>query len=777
MCMNFFSLVGAYNRLTSWQQCIVFIAICVNEMFLQRNCVAQVEISPCGSSSGRYLAYDTDLDDPKAGKQKHLVVWELPTCTEVLRIQKKGYYANCDIHEGRRLVVIAGGDEGVQVWSLETKEKLWHHESTGGYQTYHARFVANGDYVVVGSNKSGRNVEIMRSQDGERATRLVSSYDEKSPIQISPDGTRAYICQSPTDQAEYPVEQTRLACFDVTTGKLIGACKLSTNRSAWFSVGTNYLIESVRLKETEGPGLIVWDTRSFTEVRRIPLRGDDSASLPFIDESTGSAFAVTRTNLNKDFCAAIFQEASLETGEIIGQHAIMQGLTDSGPPRLTKINGVDAVAWLNGSTCFLAKYKRPLSTRFSLALQSLPGARNAVVTLPDRFSGIKYGNPDSFYFFLKKREESRSNGQWETWNSEWNQYHERNSRNFISDPQSVSNAIKDLLQPSISLKPKNPTSELPRLFVLSIGVAVYKFDEYDLRFASKDALAIANSLSKQKGQLFDDVQLLRLTDAEATSQKIRDALQWLKRSATENDIVVLFFSGHGLRAKRGLYFFTYDGDENDIYNTCVNWQDVAESLVATPAKAVILLTDCCHAGSFSGDRFLNQNKIAEALGSRKNIAIFASSSGTEVSFELDSLSQGVFTHSVIAALSGQADSNTDGVIDWDELVNFVSSDVPRLTQNKQHPQLVKPGDFGNQLRIVNVPKLDLATKSAETSSRTIAIDCQLMNGKVVVAILPKGIKVKTGRTEGVWTQVAAEIGGTSQVGWVKSESLVEPMPR
>jgi hypothetical protein len=45
---------------------------------------------------------------------------------------------------------------------------------------------------------------------------------------------------------------------------------------------------------------------------------------------------------------------------------------------------------------------------------------------------------------------------------------------------------------------------------------------------------------------------------------------------------------------------------------------------------------------------------------------------------------------VLRGLSGAADADKDGFVSAGELIDFVTSDVPKLTNNRQHPR-----DFGN----------------------------------------------------------------------------------
>jgi uncharacterized caspase-like protein len=69
---------------------------------------------------------------------------------------------------------------------------------------------------------------------------------------------------------------------------------------------------------------------------------------------------------------------------------------------------------------------------------------------------------------------------------------------------------------------------------------------------------------------------------------------------------------------------------------------------------------------------------------------------------------GVFSYYVIKGLQGAADANHDGVVDADELIKYVSEQVPMATMNKQHPR--EFGTYDNMMRLSDTKKkgIDMA---------------------------------------------------------------------
>jgi tetratricopeptide (TPR) repeat protein len=68
------------------------------------------------------------------------------------------------------------------------------------------------------------------------------------------------------------------------------------------------------------------------------------------------------------------------------------------------------------------------------------------------------------------------------------------------------------------------------------------------------------------------------------------------------------------------------------------------------------------------------------------IAAIAAADRTEQSLEDDKLGNGVFTHSLIDALSGLADTDNNGIVTYKEVKDYLYEKVPEATGKQQHPQ-------------------------------------------------------------------------------------------
>jgi len=237
------------------------------------------------------------------------------------------------------------------------------------------------------------------------------------------------------------------------------------------------------------------------------------------------------------------------------------------------------------------------------------------------------------------------------------------------------------------------------LYAVCVGISEYRNPRYNLKYAAADATALAQALRAQQGGAYAAVQANLLTDAAASAAGIRQALAQL-RQATENDLVMVFLSGHGAQDDGQFYFATHSLFVNDIAGTCLSWSEVIAALAQVRAKR-ILLADACHSGTKLGDRQASNEQLAEA-GRRSGIVIMASSRGEEFSFELAEHGHGSFTVGLLEAFAGQADFNRDRQVTLPELEIYVPKRVTELTGGLQHPHLVAVEDFDPQVALTVV---------------------------------------------------------------------------
>ncbi|MDO9529092.1 MAG: LecA/PA-IL family lectin [Syntrophales bacterium] len=250
-----------------------------------------------------------------------------------------------------------------------------------------------------------------------------------------------------------------------------------------------------------------------------------------------------------------------------------------------------------------------------------------------------------------------------------------------------------------------------------IGISKYSDSRVaGLRYASADARSFHNWLISQQGGAYAPSRVRLLLDSEATAKNIKSALfNWL-RQALKEDMVTIYFAGHGSPespdSPNNLFLLPFDVNYDDIATTGFPMWDIETALKRfIKAKKVVVIADACHSGgvgqSFQiarrGNRGIEINPISSGLQNLSQvgdgIAVISASDDKQFSQEGQQWGggHGVFTYYFLKGLNGDADYNNDGRVTLGELIPYLSEKVRRETRSAQSPTVA--GKFDPALSI------------------------------------------------------------------------------
>lgn len=221
-----------------------------------------------------------------------------------------------------------------------------------------------------------------------------------------------------------------------------------------------------------------------------------------------------------------------------------------------------------------------------------------------------------------------------------------------------------------------------KVWAVVVGVASYNHMPV-LRYTDDDAYRFYAFLKSLEGGALPDEQVRILIDEEATRENVLSNLDEVFAQAKANDLVIFYFSGHGLNGS--FLPIDFDGFNNKIMH-----DEIAERFNKSPAKYKLCLADACHSGGIiamrSGETEPELNRYYSQLAkSVSGTALIMSSKGDETSLESQGLRQGVFSHFLIRGLKGEADKNKNGIVSVEELYDFVFDQVRTYTGGRQSP--------------------------------------------------------------------------------------------
>jgi uncharacterized caspase-like protein len=204
----------------------------------------------------------------------------------------------------------------------------------------------------------------------------------------------------------------------------------------------------------------------------------------------------------------------------------------------------------------------------------------------------------------------------------------------------------------------------------------------------KDAEDFARVLKDQEIGAFDEVNILLNQPSSAAIEAIDEFFNQKK----PDDLLVLYFSGHGVRDELGaLYLAVKNTNRSKLRSTAVKSDYIREAMDQSRSKRQVLILDCCNSGAFAqGTKAATGVSIgtATAFDSGYGRVILTASDSTQFAWEGDKVigntDNSLFTHYLVEGLKGESDLDGDGRITVDELYDYAYEKV-RLATPKQTP--------------------------------------------------------------------------------------------
>ena len=221
---------------------------------------------------------------------------------------------------------------------------------------------------------------------------------------------------------------------------------------------------------------------------------------------------------------------------------------------------------------------------------------------------------------------------------------------------------------------------------LLIGVSEYEPGLNPLPATIKDVEAMQRVLQNPEIGGFD-VECLLNPD----TVQMQTAIENLFLGSQRDDIVLLYFSGHGIKHDNGKLYFatksTRKHEQGELSRASTVSADFVHDIIndnRSRSRRQVIILDCCFSGAFSpgtkGEDDISLNFEKVQLGGEGR-AVLTSSTSTQYSFE------SVYTPYLVQGIeTGEADENNDGFISVNELHQYVQRKVQE-GKHEMKPQI------------------------------------------------------------------------------------------
>jgi hypothetical protein len=134
-----------------------------------------------------------------------------------------------------------------------------------------------------------------------------------------------------------------------------------------------------------------------------------------------------------------------------------------------------------------------------------------------------------------------------------------------------------------------------------------------------------------------------------------DTLRSHASRLSQDDLLYVYFAGHGLALAGEVFLATVDADHNRPRETALSSADLDAILSASRARGVLLILDCCGGAGFAE----NASQFFRTLHHADFRILLSASRASQNSWETPDGKGTVFTQALIALLRGELDSGSE----------------------------------------------------------------------------------------------------------------------
>jgi Caspase domain/FG-GAP repeat len=202
---------------------------------------------------------------------------------------------------------------------------------------------------------------------------------------------------------------------------------------------------------------------------------------------------------------------------------------------------------------------------------------------------------------------------------------------------------------------------------------------------------------------------------DRSTDEIKRAIEDFFAEAGRTDLLLLYFSGHGVLSKRRrFYFATATTSLKYLWTTAIDDDFVNGLMHESRARSIVLILDCCHSGAFGKGltpksaqtvdvehHFDGDGRVTLSASTALEYAFEEGDPATGIN-ELEPSAPGsLFTSCLVDGLrNGEADIDGDGVISVHELYDFARK---RVRERSTHQTPGIGGDQRGDIVIAHAP--------------------------------------------------------------------------
>jgi len=238
----------------------------------------------------------------------------------------------------------------------------------------------------------------------------------------------------------------------------------------------------------------------------------------------------------------------------------------------------------------------------------------------------------------------------------------------------------------------------------AVLIASSQFDDkrlQNLRCPENDVDGLSKILISQKLGGFSEVLLSK----NEPHYQVMGEINRVINKAEKNDLVLIYYSGHGkLNLTGNLHLATANTDV-DILDTTSIPIDSLKNLVVNISRTnrTIIILDCCYSGT-AGQAFARGgvDDQLQSLSRGRGTYILTASTGSQTALEKESDSNGVFTKHLIEGLQSRKATDEEGNVTMSSLYSYLREKISE--EAGQEPMKWDLGIQGGDIVLISLGK-------------------------------------------------------------------------
>jgi WD40 repeat protein len=238
-------------------------------------------------------------------------------------------------------------------------------------------------------------------------------------------------------------------------------------------------------------------------------------------------------------------------------------------------------------------------------------------------------------------------------------------------------------------------------YILAVGINRYSNSQYNLKYAVADAWEFSAEVKRQQEVLrrYAQVEVISLTDAEATKANLTQKLKQLSTRVQPEDAVIIYFAGHGTAHGNQFYLIPHDlgyrGRRDKlsqvslqtILEHSISDRELEKMVEGMDAGQLLLVIDACNSGqALEAEEKrrgpMNSKGLAQ-LAYEKGMYVLTAAQSYQAAQEAAKFGHGFLTYALVedGLKQGKADREPkDRSINLREWLNYATEQVPRMQE-------------------------------------------------------------------------------------------------